>query len=148
MFPEYLINYQYSVWCGVEGESSIASIPFLETFEYIIDETESIIPLFLLYRSLKHMEENPSSLSHISEFQRNLLNGLGNIIYPKAEELGKARLKLALKLSRWVFEKSKKFSPNHRKIKKVIEDFNSEVENVLSPIKRMGIDLDELREYG
>jgi radical SAM superfamily enzyme YgiQ (UPF0313 family) len=156
--PEIIINYQYNVWCDLVGKSMIEGIPFLECFEYVLDETAEIRKAMVLYRSLKELEiEIEEHRVTLNEMQQSLLLGMGKAIFPLTEAYARERLELALRLSEEVYNKKANFSVQksegkylfgiHRKIRQEIDAFNAKVTELLSPVTRMGVDLEDMMKF-
>lgn len=146
--PEIVVNYQYNVCSDIFGNMPIEKITFLNTFNRFLDETEGIKNAFILYRCLKYIEDDlHNNKINLSELQISLFMGMGKAIYPLTVELGRKRLQKALELSQAVFHKEWKLkSRQQHVIHREIELFNQEVENLLSPMKKMGLDFHALRD--
>ena len=130
------------------GQSQVENIEFLRVFEYFLEETEDIKKAFMLYRSMKQMDEKlEEGEISLSQMQKDLLSGMGKAIYGISIRLGHSRLKQALEFSKQVVAGTLKFREGkNRKVEKAIVTFNRQVEELLSPLKRMGIDFDEMVE--
>jgi radical SAM superfamily enzyme YgiQ (UPF0313 family) len=146
--PELVVNYQYNVWSNIVGESTIANIDFLEVFEYFLEETEEIKKAFILFRSLKQLEEMVNNNEVVlSEFQSNLLMGMGNTLFNYTVDLGIERLKTALDLCKLSFKGKMSFKQGkNRKLNKLIVKFNAKVQELLSPFFKLGVDFQELEQ--
>jgi radical SAM superfamily enzyme YgiQ (UPF0313 family) len=146
--PEIVVNYQYNVCSDIFGIMPIDRIPFLSTFNYFLDETEGIKNAFILYRCLKYIENDLQQKTiNLSDFQISLFTGMGKALYPLTVELGQKRLQKALKLSLAVFNKKWKIKARQdHAIQREIQQFNEEVEQLLAPIKKMGLDFQALRD--
>ena len=103
--PERIVNSEYSVCCDLTGASSIQKIPFLEGFEFFLEETDGIRQGNVLYRSLKKIKEDlDTGQMQVGEETRSLLLGLEESLCPIIEQLSADRLSLALSLSEQVFQ--------------------------------------------
>mgnify|MGYP000870774895 FL=1 len=146
--PEIVVNYQYNVCSDIFGNMPIDRIPFLSTFNHFLDETEGIKNAFILYRCLKYIEDD---LKHnkivLTDLQISLFTGMGKALYPLTVELGRKRLQKALELSKTVFYKRWKIKARqHHAIQRSIQRFNEEVEQLLAPVKKLGLDFQSLRD--
>ncbi len=149
--PEIINDYQYSALCDLQGNPTIKYIPFLEAFHHFLEETEEIRKAFVLYRTLKKIKsENKKTERNTNEmqnFQTSFFSSIGKSFSPRIEKLGRKRLKKALEIAGFFQNNKLKGNPNKNKqVEKEIKNFNTQIDQILKPFIRIGVNFEDLAE--
>ena len=146
--PELIVNYEYSTLCDLTGNSTVEKIPFLDVFDYVLEQTSDIKKAIFLYKSLKKsIEEMNCSDKKSSESACELILGLGRAVFPLTENLCRERLTLALKFSEDTYNGKIKFDRLHsKKMDKLLKPYMIKLSNLLASFQHLGVSFDEMND--